>query len=99
VHTCPEPQVRGVQVYGLRPTQPSPPYTCTSTHTCPKPQVRGVQVSRPHPPDHTAPAVGAGEDGVDAWLDKKKLLPKQDWELEIRKAVREADVVMVCLSK
>ena len=26
-------------------------------------------------------------DGVDAWLDKEKLLPGQDWELEIRKAV------------
>ena len=38
-------------------------------------------------------------EGVDAWLDKEKLLPGQDWELEIRKAVREADVVVVCLSK
>ena len=28
-------------------------------------------------------------DGVNAWLDKEKLLPGQDWELEIRKAVRE----------
>ncbi len=39
------------------------------------------------------------QDGVDAWLDKAKLLPGQDWELEIRKAVREADVAVVCLSK
>ncbi len=39
------------------------------------------------------------KDGVDAWLDKEKLLPGQDWELEIRKAVRESDVVIVCLSK
>jgi formylglycine-generating enzyme required for sulfatase activity len=39
------------------------------------------------------------QDGVDAWLDKEKLLPGQDWELEIRKAVREADVVVVCLSR
>ncbi len=39
------------------------------------------------------------QDGVDAWLDKAKLLPGQDWELEIRKAVREADLVVVCLSK
>ncbi len=39
------------------------------------------------------------DDGVDAWFDKEKLLPGQDWELEIRKAVREADVVVVCLSK
>jgi len=37
------------------------------------------------------------QDGVDAWLDKAKpcgersrtILPGQDWELEIRKAVRE----------
>jgi hypothetical protein len=38
-------------------------------------------------------------DGVDAWLDKEKLIGGQDWEFEIRKAVREADVVIVCLSK
>src|SRR5688572_27921804 len=38
-------------------------------------------------------------EGVDAWLDKEKLLPGSNWELEIRKAVREADVVVVCLSK
>ncbi|MCI0556000.1 MAG: toll/interleukin-1 receptor domain-containing protein [Anaerolineae bacterium] len=38
----------------------------------------------------TTPALagGAREDGVDAWLDKENLLPGQDWELEIRKAVR-----------
>jgi hypothetical protein len=33
-------------------------------------------------------------EGVDAWLDKEKLLPGSDWELEIKKAVREADVVV-----
>ena len=38
------------------------------------------------------------KDGVDAWLDKEKLLPGQDWKLEIRKAVSESDVVIVCLS-
>ncbi len=38
-------------------------------------------------------------EGVDAWLDKEKLLPGADWQLEIRKAVHEADVVIVCLSK
>lgn len=37
--------------------------------------------------------------GVDAWLDKKKLVAGQDWEYEIRKAVRESDVVIVCHSK
>jgi hypothetical protein len=38
-------------------------------------------------------------EGVDAWLDKEKLLPGSDWEREIRKAVRESDVVVVCLSQ
>lgn len=38
-------------------------------------------------------------EGVDAWLDKYKLLPGQDWEHEIRKAVREVDAIIVCLSK
>ena len=39
------------------------------------------------------------KDGVDTWLDKAKLLPGQDWELEIRKAVREANIMAVCLSE
>jgi len=51
-----------------------------------------------------APAVRAlynrlVKDGVDTWLDKEKLLPGADWEYEIRKAVRESDVVVVCHSK
>jgi outer membrane protein assembly factor BamD (BamD/ComL family) len=37
-------------------------------------------------------------EGVDAWLDKEKLLPGQDWRVEIPRAVRESDVVVVCLS-
>lgn len=39
------------------------------------------------------------KDGVNAWLDKESLLPGQDWDLEIRRAVRNADIVVVCLSK
>lgn len=27
------------------------------------------------------------KDGLDAWLDKEKLLPGQDWELEICKVI------------
>lgn len=38
------------------------------------------------------------DDGVLPWLDEKNLLPGQDWELEIRNAVRRSDVVIVCLS-
>lgn len=39
------------------------------------------------------------EDWVDPWLDEEKLLPGQDWSGEISKAVRESDVLVVCLSK
>lgn len=39
------------------------------------------------------------EDGMDAWLNSEKLLPGQDREFEIRKAVGESDAVVVCLSK
>jgi hypothetical protein len=38
------------------------------------------------------------EDGIDAWLDKEKLIPGQDWQSEIQKAVKNSDVVVVCLS-
>jgi len=37
--------------------------------------------------------------GLDAWLDEEKLLPGQKWEVEIPKAVRNSDVVIVCLSR
>ena len=37
--------------------------------------------------------------GVKPWLDEVDLVAGQDWELEIRKAVRNNDVVVVCLSQ
>ncbi len=37
--------------------------------------------------------------GHDPWLDEEKLLPGQDWDREIRRAVERADVVIVCLSR
>jgi hypothetical protein len=37
--------------------------------------------------------------GVDPWLDEVNILPGQDWQRTIRKAVRDADVVLVCLSR
>src|SRR5579863_4948303 len=37
-------------------------------------------------------------DFVDPWLDKDKLRPGQDWELEINKAVEASDIVVICLS-
>jgi hypothetical protein len=38
-------------------------------------------------------------DGYQPWLDEENLLPGQDWESEIRKAVKNSHVVVVCLSK
>jgi hypothetical protein len=38
-------------------------------------------------------------DGIAPWLDEEDLLPGQDWALEIPKAVRAADIVIVCLSQ
>ena len=37
-------------------------------------------------------------DGIDPWLDEEKILPGQDWQQEINKAVKTTDVVIVCLS-
>ena len=37
-------------------------------------------------------------DGFDPWLDEEKLLPGQQWKVEIPKAVKTSDVVIVCLS-
>lgn len=38
------------------------------------------------------------EDWIDPWLDEEKLLPGQDWNLEIEKAVEAAEAVVVCVS-
>jgi hypothetical protein len=38
-------------------------------------------------------------DGFDPWLDEKKLAPGQDWQLENKKALRNSEVVVACLSK
>lgn len=38
-------------------------------------------------------------DRVDTWLDEENLLPGHEWQIEIPKAVRSSDVVIVCLSK
>ena len=39
------------------------------------------------------------EEGITPWLDEEDLLPGQDWEREIPKAVKASDVVIVCLSR
>lgn len=40
----------------------------------------------------------AAEPWIDPWLDEEKLLPGQDWNLEIEKAVEASDAVIVCVS-
>lgn len=37
--------------------------------------------------------------GVQPWLDQADLLPGQNWEVEIPKALFNSDVILVCLSK
>ncbi|MBI5293827.1 MAG: SUMF1/EgtB/PvdO family nonheme iron enzyme [Chloroflexi bacterium] len=39
------------------------------------------------------------EGWIDPWLDEKKLLPGQDWDLAIEKAVEESHAVLACLSQ
>ena len=38
------------------------------------------------------------ETWIDPWLDEERLLPGQDWNLEIEKAVESSDAVIVCVS-
>ena len=38
-------------------------------------------------------------DGFQPWLDEEELIGGQDWDAEIAQAVRESDVVLVCLSQ
>jgi hypothetical protein len=39
------------------------------------------------------------DEGFDPWLDEEDIVAGQDWDAEIRKAVRAADLVIVCLSQ
>jgi len=38
------------------------------------------------------------DDGFDAWLDEVNILPGQEWELEIKKAIRESHAFLVLLT-
>lgn len=37
--------------------------------------------------------------GIDVWLDEVKLLPGQNWDREIKLALKEAHVILACLSR
>ena len=41
----------------------------------------------------------AAESWIEPWLDEEDLLPGQDFDLEIYKATRDADAIIICLSK
>ena len=41
----------------------------------------------------------AKEVGIETWFDAEKLLPGQEWEHEIRRAILESDVIVICLSR
>jgi hypothetical protein len=69
----------------------------------PETQVSSVRVFLCHS-SGDKPAVRAlykqlKKDGFEPWLDEEVLLPGDDWAYEIAKAVREAEVVLVCLSR
>src|SRR5687768_4858058 len=36
--------------------------------------------------------------GFDVWIDNEVLLPGMDWDIEIKKALRRCDAVIICLS-
>ncbi len=38
-------------------------------------------------------------EGFSPWLDEEELLPGQDWKLEIERAMRTSDAVVICLSR
>ena len=37
-------------------------------------------------------------DGINPWLDEREILPGQEWDFEIKKALKSADLVVICLS-
>lgn len=39
------------------------------------------------------------QEGYEPWLDEIDLLPGEDWEYEIKRAVRHTHIILVCLSK
>jgi hypothetical protein len=38
------------------------------------------------------------DEGFSPWLDREKLMPGHDWELEIEKAIQSSDIFLACLS-
>jgi hypothetical protein len=92
-----------------RPAQPNPPPPTPSRTPGGSSEARAVQAkakalqvflchSRADKPAVRKLYDRLKSDGYKPWLDAVNLVPGQDWELEIRKAVRASDTVVVCLS-
>lgn len=39
------------------------------------------------------------EPGLDLWFDKESLIPADNWQFEIKRAILSADMILICLSK
>ena len=37
-------------------------------------------------------------DGYEVWIDEKSIIPGQDWKFEIQTGIRNANVIIFCLS-
>jgi hypothetical protein len=37
--------------------------------------------------------------GFDPWMDTKSILPGEDWPFTIKKAIRESDLFLACISE
>jgi len=66
-----------------------------------KKQPARVFLCHSHSDNDAAQALSSrlGKDDIEVWLDKKELLPGQDWQNEIRKAILKSDIVIVCISR
>jgi hypothetical protein len=78
--------VEGAEQHLLKPTTPRRPKVFLCHSSSDKPSVRTLRRR-------------LLEDGCKPWLDEEDILPGQDWDREIRRAIRTSDLVLVCLSK
>ncbi len=68
----------------MDPSRPLRVFLCHASQD--KPRVRGLYQRL------------KSEEWISPWLDEEDLLPGQDFDLEIYKAIRDADAIIICLS-
>lgn len=94
---------KGPQAGNVRPLDPDRPNLQTASGSPPPPKCERLKVFLCHASSDKAAVRQlyqqlASVSFVAPWLDEKDLLPGQDWNLEITKAVGAADCGVVCLS-